>query len=63
MLARRTPDLREQSLLYYTYADMYGGEQMTLPLLVTLTLPIAIGLFLTEWLFSGRARPRRSTRR
>ena len=35
---------------------------MTLPLMVTLALPIAIGLFLTEWLFAGRALPRGSTR-
>lgn len=36
---------------------------MTLPLMVTLALPITLGLFLTEWLLSGRTLPRRSTRR
>lgn len=36
---------------------------MTLPLMVTLALPITLGLFLTEWFLSGQAPPRRSTRR
>lgn len=36
---------------------------MALSLFVTLALPIAVGLFLTEWLFAGRTPPRTSTRR